>query len=94
MKKKIIYIYVFLFSILNFGQKIKTKTEFKNEKDSIIKMRETSFDKSGNLIKEIISGEFDEVLETYRNYNRFVEYKNGQRNFEYNCEDFVSNPCS
>ncbi|CAM4126931.1 hypothetical protein FLWE109334_11800 [Flavobacterium weaverense] len=30
-------------------------------------MRETSFDKSGNLIKEIISGTFDEVLETYRN---------------------------
>ena len=57
-------------------------------------MRETSFDKSGNLIKEIIFGGFDEVLETYRNYNRFVEYKNGQRNFEYNCEDFVSNLCS
>ena len=54
-------------------------------------MRETSFDKSGNLIKEIIFGAFDAVLETYRNYNRFVEYKNGQRNFEYNREDFVSN---
>ena len=57
-------------------------------------MRETSFDKSGNLIKEIIFGAFDEVLETYRNYKRVVEYKNGQRTFEYNFEDFFSNPCS
>lgn len=90
MQKKIIYISVLLFSILNFGQKIKTITEFNNEKDSILKMRETSFDKSGNLIKEIIFGAFDEVLETYRNYKRVVEYKNGQRTFEYNCEGFVS----
>ena len=90
MLKKITYISILLFSLLSFGQKIKTITEFKNEKDSLIKVRETTFDSSGNLIKEIIFGKFDDILKTYRNKNQFFEYKDGKRVSEYNCEDFVS----
>jgi hypothetical protein len=90
MLKKINYISILLFSLLSFGQKIKTITEFKNEKDSLIKVRETTFDNSGNLIKEIIFGEFDNILKTYRNKNQIVEYKDGKRVSEYSCEDFVS----
>ncbi|MBQ0910020.1 hypothetical protein KBJ98_15010 [Flavobacterium sp. F-328] len=90
MQKKITYISILLFSLLSFGQKIKTITEFKNEKDSLIKVRETTFDNSGNLIKEIIFGEFDDILKTYRNKNQFFEYKDGRRVSEYSCEDFIS----
>lgn len=90
MLKKITYISTLLFTIITFGQKIKTITEFKSEKDSLIKVRETTFDNSGNLAKEVIFGEFDNILKTYRNKNQFVEYKNGKRVLEYNCEDFVS----
>ena len=90
MLKKTTYLSIFLFSLLSFGQKIKTITEFKNEKDSLIKVRETTFDSSGNLIKEIIFGKFDDILKTYRNKNQFFEYKDGKRVSEYNCEDFVS----
>lgn len=90
MLRKITYISMFLFSLSSFGQKIKTITEFKNEKDSLIKVRKTIFDSSGNLMKEVIFGEFDGVLKTYRNKNQFFEYENGKRVLEYNCEDFVS----
>lgn len=90
MLKKIISISVFLLTMVTFGQKIKTITELKNENDTLIKVRETTFDNSGNLIKEITFGGFDAILKTNRNYNQFVEYKNGQRIFECNCEDFVS----
>ena len=90
MLKKTTYLSIFLFSLLSFGQKIKTIIEFKSEKDSLIKVRKTTFDNSGNLIKEVIFGEFDDILKTYRNINHLVEYKNGKRVFEYDCEEFVS----
>lgn len=90
MLRKITYISMLLFSFLGFGQKIKTITEFKDEKDNLIIVRETTFDYSGNLIKEVIFGEFDDILKTHRNKNQFFEYENGKIVFEYNCEDFVS----
>tara|TARA_R110000868_G_scaffold257955_2_gene515207 strand:+ start:1024 stop:1749 length:726 start_codon:yes stop_codon:yes gene_type:complete len=90
MQKKITYISILLFSILSFGQKIKTITEFKNEKDSLIKVRKTTFDLSGNLLKEVTFGGFDAILKTNRNYNQFIEYNDGQKTVEYNCEEFVS----
>ena len=56
MLKKIIYISLLLFKLLSFGQKIKTITKFKNKKDSLIRVRTTTFDNSGNLTKEVIFG--------------------------------------
>jgi hypothetical protein len=51
-------------------------------------VRETTFDLSGNLLKEVTFGGFDAILKQ-RDYNQFVEYKDGQT-VEYNCEEFVS----
>ena len=90
MQKKIAYIIIFLFSTVSFGQKIKTITEFKKENDSLIKTRKTEFDKSGNLIKEVNYGGYDAISETFRNKNRIINYNDGQRIYEYNCEDFVA----
>lgn len=90
MLKKIVYILIFLFSTVSFGQKIKRITEFKKENDSLIKTRKTEFDKSGNLIEEVRFGGYDAVSETFRNKNRIIVYDDGQRIHEYNCEDFVA----
>ena len=53
-------------------------------------MRKTTFDLSGNLFKETTFGGFDAILKTNRNYNQFIEYNDGQKTVEYNCEVFVS----
>lgn len=90
MRKKFIYILIFLFSSLSFGQKTKTITEFKKEKDSLIKTRKTEFSKSGNLIKEVRFGGYDAISETFRNNVRIINYDNGHKVSEYNCEDFVA----
>jgi|SRR5690625_248643 len=90
MQKNIIYILIFLISSVSFGQKIKTITEFRKDKDSLIKTRKTEFDKSGNLTKEVKFGGYDAVSKTLRNKNRIINYRNGKKNIEYNCEDFVA----
>ena len=90
MRKTIIYTLISLISSVSFGQKIKTITEFKSENDSLIKIRKTEFDKSEKLTKEVKFGGYDAISKTFRNKNRIVEYKNGHRVSEYNCEDFVS----
>ncbi len=90
MQKNIIYILTFLFTSISFGQKIKTITEFRKEKDSLIKTRKTEFDKSGNLTKEVKFGSYDAISKTFRNKNRIINYKNGKKIFEYYCEDFVA----
>lgn len=90
MLKNFIYLSTLFFTFLGFSQKIKTITELNKIEDSLVKVRETTFDNFGNLIKEITYGGYDAVLNTKRNYNKFVNYKNGQRTFEYDCEDFVS----
>lgn len=90
MLKKVIYILIFLTSILSYSQNIKSITEFKKMGDSLNKTRMTEFDKSGNLIKEVNYGNYDSILKTFRNKIRTFKYKNGQRISEYFCEDFVS----
>ena len=90
MRKQILYTLIFLISSVSFGQRIKTIIEFKNENDSLIKIRKTVFDKSGKLTKEVKFGGYDPISKTFRNKNRIVKYKDGHRVSEYNCEDFVS----
>lgn len=89
-ENKFIYILIFLFSSVSFGQKIKTITELKKVNDSLIKIRKTEFDKSGNLTKEVKFGGYDVISKTFRNKNRYVNYENGRRVSGYNCENFVS----
>ncbi len=90
MLKNIIYITIFLSSILSFSQNIKSISEFKIVEDSLVKNRLSEFDKSGNLVREVNYGKFDSRLKTFRNKIRTFEYKNGQRVSEYFCENFVS----
>jgi len=90
MRKKSIYILIFLFSSIIFGQNIKAITELKKENDSLVKVGKSEFDKFGNLTKEVKFGGYDAILKTFRNKNRILEYENGKRVAEYNCEDFVS----
>jgi hypothetical protein len=90
MQNKIIYILILLFSSTSFGQEIKTITEFTKENDSLIKLRMTEFNKAGDITKEINFGGYDPISETFRNNKRTIEYKDGIRISELNCEDFVS----
>lgn len=90
MLRNLIYITIFLTSILSFSQNIKSISEFKKVGDSLVKNRLSEFDKSGNLVREVNYGRFDSRLKTFRNKIRTFEYKNGQRVSEYFCENFVS----
>lgn len=90
MQKNIIYILTLLISSAIYGQKIKTITEFRKDKDSLIKNRKTEFNKNGNLIKEVRFGGFDPVIKTFRNNIRIVKYDNKKKVSEYHCEDFVA----
>lgn len=90
MQKNIIYILIFLISSISFGQKIKIITEYRKDNDSLIKTRKTEFDKSGNLTKEVNFGGYDAISKTFRNKNRIINYQNGRKISEYNCEDFVA----
>ena len=90
MQKNIIYILIFLFTSISFGQKIKTITEFRKESDSLIKTRKTEFNKFGNLTKEVRFGGYDAISKTFRNKIRIINYKNGKKISEYYCEDFVA----
>ncbi len=90
MLRNLIYITIFLTSILSFSQNIKSIVEFEKAGDSLVKNRLSEFDKSGNLVREVNYGSFDSRLKTFRNKIRTFEYKNGQRISEYFCENFVS----
>lgn len=90
MHKDIAYILIFLISSGCFSQKIKTINEFRKDQDSLIKTRSTEFDKLGNLIKDVEFGGYDAISDTFRNRNRVVNYQNGRRVAENNCEDFVA----
>ena len=90
MLKNLIYITIFLTSILSFSQNIKSISEFKKVGDSLVKNRLSEFDKSGNLIREVNYGKFDSKLKTFRNKIKTFEYKKGQRISEHFCEKFVS----
>jgi len=90
MLRNIIYITIFLTSILSFSQNIKSISEFKKVGDSLVNNRLSEFDKSGNLVREVNYGKFDSRLKTFRNKIRTFEFINGQRVSEYFCENFVS----
>ena len=81
MLRNLIYILIFLTSILSFSQNIKSITEFKKQGDSLVKNRLTEFNKNGNIIKEIRFG---------KRSNRIIttEFQNEQRVSELSCDYF------
>ena len=66
--KKIINISLLLSNLLSFGQKIKTITKFKNKKDSLIRVRTTTFDNYGNLTKVVIFYKVDD-FNVFKNFS-------------------------
>jgi hypothetical protein len=83
------HILIFLVPFLSFCQNIKSITEFRKEKDTLIKTRNSVFDKSGNLTLEIIYGNYDKRLETYRNNYKIILYEKEIKKNETSCEYFV-----
>lgn len=88
--KKLFLISIILSSVLSFSQKTKAITEFRNEHDSIIKVRKSLFNKNGRLVEEIRFGGYDSISKTYRNRIRKITYDKNRKILETNCELFIN----
>ena len=90
MLKKILLTLICLISTLTYSQKIKSIIEYRNEIDTIIKVRKSDFNKNGKLVKEVYFGGYDFISKTYRNRIKTIEYKDNQKILESSCEYFIS----